>query len=490
MRTFHKQKLNNLLVTIAEAQEKELYSLCQDAAFKMMDFICEYESEDAPAVGILEEYVKFLFLAHNKEIDLKHLKKQFTKVERVIKFGLESGKLEVVFFPYKASMWDSMESVWLAAKNDPRCDAKVVPIPYYDRLPGGKLGKMYYEGNEYPDYVPIVDWKEYDVEKANPDVAFAHNPYGSNNSVTFIPEAYHIKNLKKNAFFTVYLPYVVHLDEPEPMHASTEGFLLSDMVFLQSEQTKQKYLANLSKLNNISLELRNAMGDKLLVFGSPKADKVINGDMFNYHIPEKWQQKANGKRVVFFNSSIGDMLQNTTPKSNSYLFEHKKLFSYFNSNQTTLLLWRPHPLLESSFRSMRPHLLNDYLKIRDTFIKDDIGIYDDTVDLHRAVYFSDACYGVSSSISALFAISGKPVLVKDYNLTSGTSFSNEIDPTKIILDESSGDSNFSMFIDSIEMLIEHNEKRKNLFFDLCLTSSDGTASKKIMEYIINRLLSN
>ena len=38
-----------------------------------------------------------------------------------------SGKKEIVFLPYKASMWDSMESVWKAAAEDDECEVYVVP---------------------------------------------------------------------------------------------------------------------------------------------------------------------------------------------------------------------------------------------------------------------------------------------------------------------------------------------------------------------------
>jgi hypothetical protein len=52
-------------------------------------------------------------------------------------------------------MWDTMESVWISAKDDPRCDTYVIPIPYYDLLPGRVPGAMHYEGDLYPEYVPI-----------------------------------------------------------------------------------------------------------------------------------------------------------------------------------------------------------------------------------------------------------------------------------------------------------------------------------------------
>lgn len=43
-------------------------------------------------------------------------------------------------------MWDSLESVWKKAAADERCEAYVVPIPYFDKNPDGSLGQMHYDG--------------------------------------------------------------------------------------------------------------------------------------------------------------------------------------------------------------------------------------------------------------------------------------------------------------------------------------------------------
>ena len=40
-------------------------------------------------------------------------------------------KREVVFLPYKASMWDSLESVWKKYDADPEWEARVIPITFY-----------------------------------------------------------------------------------------------------------------------------------------------------------------------------------------------------------------------------------------------------------------------------------------------------------------------------------------------------------------------
>ena len=48
-------------------------------------------------------------------------------------------KLEIAFMPYKASMFDSLESIYRVAKDDPDCSVSVVPVPYYDYTPDKQL---------------------------------------------------------------------------------------------------------------------------------------------------------------------------------------------------------------------------------------------------------------------------------------------------------------------------------------------------------------
>ena len=79
-------------------------------------------------------------------------------------------------------MWDSLESVWKAADADPECEAYVIPIPYYDKNPDGTFRDFHYEGDLYPDYVPVTDYKNYDFESHRPDAIFIHNPYDEANA--------------------------------------------------------------------------------------------------------------------------------------------------------------------------------------------------------------------------------------------------------------------------------------------------------------------
>ena len=97
----------------------------------------------------------------------------------------EKFKKEVFFLPYKASMWDSLESVWQAATEDKEnCLAYVMPIPYCDRNPDGTAREWHCERDEFPKYVPTLDWKQVDLKAWHPDVIFFHYPYDKCNQFT------------------------------------------------------------------------------------------------------------------------------------------------------------------------------------------------------------------------------------------------------------------------------------------------------------------
>ena len=153
-------------------------------------------------------------------------------------------KLEVVFFPYKVSMWDSLESIWFAARDDENCDAYVVPIPYYDRLPNGEFGTMHYEGNLYPEYVPIVNWCDYDTENRHPDIIYVHTPYDARNYVTSIHSDFYCERLRDLTQMLVHVPYFVTLDKVSDnisSFATQAGCIYAHKVIVQSEGLRRIY---------------------------------------------------------------------------------------------------------------------------------------------------------------------------------------------------------------------------------------------------------
>ena len=169
MRKYHKTYCLDLLKTLENVgdkinkeissrsrKEEALFLLenCQQTAIEIGTAIEESEGEGTEAVRLLEDYCEAVYQAHEElkqggrlssgKQFAKKLRKILSKVKYEINDGIPT-QYEVVFLPYKASMWDSLESVWKAADEDPDCDAYVIPIPYYDKNPDGGFA-MHYRG--------------------------------------------------------------------------------------------------------------------------------------------------------------------------------------------------------------------------------------------------------------------------------------------------------------------------------------------------------
>ena len=232
----------------------ELLVNCQQNAIQIGERIEFFEGEGTTAVSLLEEYCELIYQLSLVLDDSRNARK-FTKllqgllqrIRNSIIYDIPDSKKEIVFFPYKASMWDSLESVWRAACDDPECDVFVVPVPYYDKNADGSLGKMHYEGNEYPDYVPITSWEEYNVSVRCPDVAYIHNPYDNANKVTSVHPGFYAKELKKHVGLLVYIPYFITAGEVPKHFCVLPATIHADKVIVANEKEKMTYINEFKK---------------------------------------------------------------------------------------------------------------------------------------------------------------------------------------------------------------------------------------------------
>lgn len=168
----------------------------------------------------------------------------------------ENTRKEILFLPFKASAWNSMEPAWKAAMADPDWDVYVIPIPWYYRNIDGSLRDMQYEAEAFPDSVIITDYNSYDFEHRRPDVIFIHNPYDDCNLTTSVHPFFYSKNLKLLTEKLVYTPYFVQDDiEPDDMrsiynmkyYVSAPGVVHADKVLVQSEKMRTAYIDYLTQ---------------------------------------------------------------------------------------------------------------------------------------------------------------------------------------------------------------------------------------------------
>lgn len=453
MRKAQKQEIFEMIQTLYQAHDEikrhiegkkhalaqDMLAQCQECAISIGTAIEKLEGEGFITVSYVEVYCDLLFSVHeelngseaNANKIHKNLKKQLLRIENSVKNDIPVRK-EIAFFPYKASMWDSLESVYLTAKEDPDCDVYCVPIPYYDRKPDRSLGELHYEGREYPKNIEVIDWQTYSFEERKPDTIYIHNPYDDYNLVTCVHPRFFASNLKKYTEELVYIPYFV-LDEIEPDDQARingmkhfcflPGVFYADKVIVQSEKMKEIYINEYiksAKEQGIPGKHtdRKYLEEKILGLGSPKFDKVQNTKKEDLDIPEEWLkiiEKPDGswKKIIFYNTSIAALLEN----NEKMLEKMKHVFKIFEEYKDEVaLLWRPHPLIKTTVESMRPRLWAEYDKLVNQYRLEGWGIYDDTADMNRAIALSDAYYGDGSSVVQLCREAEMPVMIQNVDI--------------------------------------------------------------------------
>ena len=441
------QTANDLLGNLIQNKEYEKVLLlledCQNCAITIGNTIENVYGLELNCIHMLEDYCETIYQI-SQHMDkpfegmeyYKQSQNQLIYEKQYIEVEIPDKK-EVVFMPYKASMWDSLESVYLAAKESEECEVYVVPIPYYDRKSDGSLGKMHYEGEEYPKNIPIINWEHYNFEERRPDTIYIHNAYDDANFVTCVHPRFFSSNLKKYTEELIYIPYFV-LKEIDP-HDQVRidamkhfcflpGIVNADHVILQSENMRQIYINEYIK----AVEEAGGIADckqveqKFLGTGSPKFDKVMRTKREDLNIPEEWLsviQKPDGnwKKIVFYNTSVTALLK----YNEKMLDKIKWVFNVFKQQKDEVtLLWRPHPLIKATMESMRPQLYEEYCKIVEQYRIENWGIYDDSSDVDRAVVVCDGYYGDNSSVVYLAEKAGKAVMLQNVMLGTETMVKN------------------------------------------------------------------
>ena len=422
---------------IAECIEKnniqeaaDLLTQCQQGAINVGNLIEESEGEECQEIRQLELYCELSYQVYedllngssiNSRKIVKNLNKPLLRVIEGLQNNIRSTK-EIVFLPYKASMWDSLESVWREMSASSDCKAIVVPIPYFDRNPDGSFREMHYEIGQYPPDVPVVSYKDYNIQQRHPEAIYIHNPYDESNYVTSVHPDFYSSKLKDYTDELVYIPYFV-LDEVDSSNTAAmkgiEHFITvpavfhADKVIVQSEEMRKVYVEVLTQRSGE--DTRSYWENKIEGTGSPKIYRVSNLKDTDYVLPKEWQKivnRADGsrKKVILYNTGISAMLQS----NDEMLDKIERNFEVFKEHLDDIaLLWRPHPLIEATLTSMRMELWERYQEIVRKYREEGWGIYDDSAELDRAIAISDAYYGDASSVVQLYKKTGKPIMIQN-----------------------------------------------------------------------------
>lgn len=481
MRKIHKKQVESFIETLGQAHEEirrfagdgnyaaamDLLGQCQEGAVRLGELIEKTEGEDTPAIPRLEEYCELVYeiyqeLAENQDTNAgkiyKKLRKSLIQIENSVRNNIRI-RYEVAFLPYKASMWDSLESVWRAAEEDEDCDAYVVPIPYYNKYPDGTLGTCHYEGSDLPEDVPVTSYHTYSLKERRPDAIFIHNPYDYANYVTSIDPEFYSEELKKYTNCLIYIPYYSTSGGMSDGQRLCPAYYNADYIVIQAEKYRGFFDSSVPQ-------------EKFLPLGSPKFDRVIQLCNRPPEPPAEWKEKMAGKKVYFYNTSLNGMLENT----DAFLKKMRYVFDVFKGRKDACLLWRPHPLMESTFESLRKGFKARYDALKTEFINENEGIYDDTTDITNTIALSDVYIGdAGTSVTSLFGVAGKPLFIFNNLIDSAPQADDwrgeKITPAFDIWGK--GDERFFVTVNNQLWFSEKNDFHYKFYMDLGTGYSGG-----------------
>lgn len=328
---------------------------------------------------------------------------------------------EVVFLPYKASMWDSLESVWRAAEADPDCDAYVIPIPYYEKNMDGSLGKMHYEGGGYPDDVPLVRYDAFDFEEHQPDMIFIQNPYDEYNCSISVDPFFYSVNLKNYTDKLIYIPYFM-TDEIDPgnqraianmkYYVTVPGVIHADRVIVQSENMRRLYIERLMEF--AGEETRKVWEEKIMGLGSPKVDCSRGISEEKRELPEEWRpyvQKEDGsyKKIVLYYIGFSSFAQ----YGERVIAKMKETFDIFAENcENVVMLWNPLSLDKTMLEREDPKLYREYCLLERQYCEYALGIPCVDMPDEMLAAVCDAYYGDASPLAQMCRNQGKAVMMQ------------------------------------------------------------------------------
>lgn len=239
----------------------ELLEACQNAAISVGNLIEQTEGAESATVKLLENYCEYLYQVHqelaaesprvpDQALICQHLEELYGSIRDRMMGGICRQK-EIVFLPYKASLWGPMEPVWKKAVQNPDYHVSVIPIPYCYKGLDGSATNFQYEGDQLPDYVPVTDFREYDIQNRQPDMILIHNPYDCYNLTTSVQPLFYASNLKQYTDQLIYLPCFpleeISREDSKSWYSmqyyvAMPGVVQADLVAVPSLQTRQLYI--------------------------------------------------------------------------------------------------------------------------------------------------------------------------------------------------------------------------------------------------------
>lgn len=347
---------------------------------------------------------------------------------------LEDVTGDVLFLPYKASLWDKMEPAWRMVRDNPECNAYVVPIPYYEKTWNGSEGQLHYEREDFPEEAGALPLDAYDLKEKRPAAIVYQNGRDDFGDTISVHPVYYSDRLRNSTDRLILIPDLTP-DVPDPKnkkalgnmkyYVTMPGVLRADTVYVESAAMRQSYIRKIAEYCNTSEE---SLQNKVLVEPWSDADRKPKkyrsrerSLQYKMGAPEEWQdklQKSDGtyKFTVLFEPNASSLA------SSGELMVDKiaDVIDTFRRHKDDIcLIMRPAPDFEFVISTLDETLQDRFLGIMEQTVGENWAIFDLTGDHPEIDEIADAYYGDITASVRKFAREGKPVMLQNPDVCDG-----------------------------------------------------------------------
>lgn len=140
------------------------------------------------------------------------------------------------------------------------------------------------------------------------------------------------------------------------------------------------------------------------------------GNMEKKDFENKIPEQKDKKKVLLFHISAVELICN----GGYALKKMRYVFDVIRNTPEVLWWWYSciidNPVFTSAHK-MSPELFDEYRRMTEIFKNEQLGIYDDSGDMQRAVAMADGYYGDEGEVMELFKTTGKPIMLLNYEIT-------------------------------------------------------------------------
>ena len=276
------------------------------------------------------------------------------------------------FLPYKRSMWNSMASVYEECRKAGAV-AYILPLPYY-LMPDKEIvceQELFTEEGTLDISM---------IRKISFDYLVIHYPYDGNNRVTSMLPEYYTAQLR-NYGKVIFIPYSCTPGIFTRLHS---GLANIDYAFLCSEGERDAFIAEW-KAHGVDFSGR------VFGYGSPKMDAIA-----------KLEQGKGEYLTTLVINSLGPFL--SAPVRRLELYRHHISNEIGRGRR---VIFRPHPLLRQTIKSMRPDMMDAYNQFISWCETRDLVEVDETEYLEEALEQADYLISDPSSVLDMWISTGR-----------------------------------------------------------------------------------